>query len=176
MATTTTHIATTTQGRENDSIPTAGEVLAGGMLELVRDPVDRTRAALLHWDGQLGTIRPAVVLAGRRYVPIEIAGGLLERLPSTTEEFGSIDELFNDVHAFIAKYLALREEESFLMTFFSLSTSFCDCLHMCPCILFYGPSPATPSPSCGRWLAHAGTRRCSLTRAVPCPKASTQPA
>jgi hypothetical protein len=138
-------MATITQAQsgDSDSIATAGEVLPDGtMLELVRNPSDHTQAALLHWDTQRATISREVRLAGSHYVPIKIDSGHLRYLPSGVEKSGSVDELFHDVHAFIAKSLGLREEETFLLTAFSLATFFSDCVSTCPCILLYGPSPA----------------------------------
>ena len=78
---------------------TGGEVLSdGSQLELVRDPSDPARPALLHWDGERAIIAREIATDGCRYVPPEIDPGVWRhvRLPSGVTQYHSTTELFNE--------------------------------------------------------------------------------
>ena len=94
---------------EKLSHPTAtgGEVFAdGSLLEIVRDPSEATRPALLHWNGKVATVAPEMTVGKRRYVPVEIDPSLCRhlRLPSRLVKYGSTTQLFDNVRGLIAKY------------------------------------------------------------------------
>jgi hypothetical protein len=143
MRTQSTRVSTRTQPGESERIPTCAEIFSDGtMLELVRDPVDLTRTALLHWDGQRSTVGGEFVYAGVRYVPMEVGSGLLGHLPTVADDFTSTDELFDDVRAFLTQYSGLNEEEGFLVTAFCFATFFPDCAGSCPCVRLHGSVPS----------------------------------
>jgi hypothetical protein len=120
---------------------TGGEVFSdGSLLEIVRDPSEATRPALLHWNGKVATVAPEMILGERRYVPAEIDRTLCRhlRLPSRFVDYGSTTQLFDNVRGLIAKYSGLTDKYSDLLTYFVFSTFFVDCLETAPCVILLG--------------------------------------
>lgn len=132
---------------EKLSHPTAtgGEVFEdGSLLEIVRDPSEATRPALLHWNGKVATVAPEMTVGKRRYVPVEIDPSLCRhlRLPSRLVKYGSTTQLFDNVRGLIAKYSGLTDKYSHLLTYFVFSTFFVDCLETVPCVILHGCASA----------------------------------
>jgi hypothetical protein len=131
---------TTRDSRNPNIIQTTGEVWASGnLLEVLRDAVDDKRLKLLSWRDNRAQISPEVVLSGQRYVPANTARVAFRWLPSKPVPYGSTQQLFNDIRAFLQKFSGLAEETASLLTFFCLSSWFVDCVRMAPCVLVYGP-------------------------------------
>jgi hypothetical protein len=120
--------------------PTAGEVFPNGaMLELLRDPSDSGRLALVHWERKRFRIAREFTIAGLRYAPVEVAGPLSRlRLPSEPKPYGSTVQLFNEVNGLLARYSELTESDLSLLTHFVFASFFSDCTRIAPCLLLSG--------------------------------------
>ena len=130
-----------TNEKRSDLTVTAGEVFPdSGMLEMVRDPSDPARPALLHWDGKHATVAPEIGVGGRHYVPPEIDPSLWRRLrlPSGFAPYGSTTELFDRIRSLITKYSGLSDEYSRLLTYSTFASHFVDCLQTAPCVVLHG--------------------------------------
>jgi hypothetical protein len=133
--------AQTASERRQDLTVTAGQVFPNGsLLEIVRDPSDPERPALLHWDGKQPTVAPEIAISGRRYVPPEIDRSIWRRLrlPSGVLPYGSTTELFKAVCGLIIQYSGLDPEYAALLTYFVFSSFFSDCLQTAPCLVLQG--------------------------------------
>jgi hypothetical protein len=76
---------------EKLSHPTGGEVFShASLLEIVRDPSEATRPALLHWNEKVATVAPEMMVGERRCVPVEIDPSLCRHLhlPSRFVDYG----------------------------------------------------------------------------------------
>jgi len=134
-----------TNEKRSDLNVTAGEVFPdSGMLEMVRDPSDPARPALLHWDGKHATVAPEIGVGGRHYVPPEIDPSLWRRLrlPSGFAPYGSTTELFDRIRSLITKYSGLSDEYSRLLTYSTFASHFVDCLQTVPCVVLHGCADA----------------------------------
>jgi hypothetical protein len=107
-------------------------------LELIRPSSESKNAALLHSHNDRSTTGPEHVIGPHRYVPTQSAS-VIRHLPSRSIPYGSTQELFCEVSAFIAKSSGLSEEEAELLPFICLASFFAPWLSLSPCLLLFGP-------------------------------------
>ncbi len=132
--------AASTSEKRPDLTVTAGQVFPdSSLLELVRDPSDPARPALLHWDGKHPTVALEIAINGRRYVPPQIDPSVWRclRLPSGVVPYGSTTELFNAICDLIIQYSGLDPEYAARLTYFVFSSLFPDCLQTAPCLVLH---------------------------------------
>jgi hypothetical protein len=106
-------------------------------LELIRSSCESKKAALLHWHNGRSTTGPEHVIGLHRYVPSQ-AASVIRHLPSQAIPYGSTQELFCELSAFIAKSSGLSEEQAELLPFICLASFFAPWLSFSPCLLLFG--------------------------------------
>lgn len=132
-------------------VETAGELLGNGCaVELIRHGGE---LGLLLWDGKRATQAAEVEHRGRRYRPVNLETSIARalRLPTRTAPFGSTRELFTDVSALLVRH-GVAEGTAPVLTHFSFSTWFVDCLQTAPC-LWIPAAHVTEAASLVRLLA-----------------------
>jgi hypothetical protein len=124
-------------------IETGGEVLPDGtILELIQDPADRSRPALLQWSGGVWSVAREVLIGRSRYIPVEIGASFVQGLPAEPAPYTSTRDLFDDVRSLVARLSGLTDEHCTMLAHFVLASFFVDCMKMAPCLLLYGCSTA----------------------------------
>ena len=123
------------------AIQTSSEHFTNGeILELVRDPDDSGRLALLHKNAHRIKLVPQLQYSGQTYVPALLNSRLLSqlRLPETAEAYGSAAKLSDEICNLVVKYCGVGEELGFLVSCFAIATFFSDCLSCSPCLVIFG--------------------------------------
>ncbi len=131
--------------KNRERISTGGEVFGDGcLIEMVHDPSDPTRPALLFWKGKRPIVVREVRTHGRCYVPLEVDRRILRqlRLPGRPVPYGSTTELFDAIHELVAISSSLTSDHAALLACFALSSWFPECLTTSPCLLLRGSSSA----------------------------------
>jgi len=132
-------LAKTTRIHELQPTPVSESVLHNrSSLELIRSSCESKKTALLHWHNGRSTTGPEHVIGSRRHVPTQ-AEGVIRHLPSQAIPYGSTQELFCELSAFISKCSGLSEGEAQLLPFICLTSFFAPWLSFSPCVSLFGP-------------------------------------
>jgi hypothetical protein len=126
---------------KGSTVKTAGEVFADGrVLELVSGSAPN-KPDLLLWNGTKTIIAARIECDGRIYEAPELTATVYSatRLPSRCCEYGSVRDLCTAIASLFTRHLGLPEREASLVTYFSISTWFADCLPTAPGLAIYCP-------------------------------------
>ena len=125
-------LAKTTKIHELQPTPVSESVLHNrSSLELIRSSCESKKTALLHWHNGRSTTGPEHVIGPHRYIPTQ-AASVIRHLPSQAIPYGSTQELFCELSAFIAKCSGLSEEQAELLPFICLVSFFAPWLSFRP--------------------------------------------
>ena len=163
------------RGRESRTgavaaIPTAGEILGDGILELVAGPTDAWQLMLL--SGERTTMGQTIEHAGRCYKPIELPPDFFRELilPACCRPHGTTRQLLTDVCTAAAKYAGLQEKLASLAARFVLTSWIVDNLDIAPALGITGPDEARAERllSLLHCLCRHGIRLAGLTPSSLC--------
>jgi hypothetical protein len=121
-------------------VRTVGETFAdGSVLELVTS-ASSGRLALLLWNANRKTIAPQVDHSGRIYQPPNLDDSTCRaiRFPQDAKGYGSTGKLFCRMRDLFERHIGLTQPESTLITAWSASSWFSDCLSSPPTLLISG--------------------------------------
>src|SRR3984893_1582099 len=113
---------------------TFGEIFSdGSLIELVAS-VTGYLLNLLLWNGKATLIAPQVKHDGRIYQVQELPASIVQatRLPRKPVGYGTIQQLFRELADTFEEYLAFSKTAAELITYWVLTTWFCDCLSSPP--------------------------------------------
>ena len=122
-------------------VRTAGETFAdGSALELVTSRCSGGLVLLL-WNANRKTIAPQVEHSGRIYQPLNLDQSTCRaiRFPRNAKGYGSTGKLLCRIRDLFERYVGLAQPESMLMTAWTASSWFADCLSSPPTLLISGP-------------------------------------
>jgi hypothetical protein len=127
---------------EHDStVVTSGELFSdGSVIDLVSSATD-SRLDVLFWHKRRKTVAPQVKYSGRVYQAVDLDETLLRaiRFPSNADDYGTTQKLFTGVCNLFERYIGLAHSEAALVTAWSCSTWFPDCLSSPPTLVISGP-------------------------------------
>jgi hypothetical protein len=141
-------------------------------IDLVRyvheDGRGETCVSLFEWVGSKPTVRcgPSKEHGGRQHFVPPLPPGLYESmpLPSGIGQYGSTQNLFDNVHSLLQGYLTLSEKQSALLTYWCIASWFPDVVEFVPRLTITGPRYAVDllfrmlRCACRRPLLLAGLR------------------
>ncbi len=133
---------TTTSTPDQDRIVrTSGEIFAdGSVIELVSSATDH-QLDVLFWHKHRKTIAPQIEYRDRVYQAPDLDPTLLRAVhfPSDANDYGTARQLFSQIRGFFERYVGLSSPESALMTAWSCSTWFPDCVSSPPTLVISSP-------------------------------------
>src|SRR5215467_14071322 len=133
---------------ETPTTQTAGQFLPdGSLLEVVMDPADPSKLALLHWNGEFGEVAARFNFCGKTYVPPAVDSVMAQAIhfPSYNAHSQSTRELFQKLVGLIGASCGLPDQTLKLIAYWILSTWVADVLPMAPTLLISGSSPSEVS-------------------------------
>jgi hypothetical protein len=119
-----------------------GEIFAdGAMIELVASSSGLNRPDFLLWNGRKATVGPRVEHGGCIYEASKLTPSLHRalRLPARCSNYGSARDLFAGIVDLFNRYLHFSDQESRLLTAFSMSTWLADRLPIAPGLIVSAP-------------------------------------
>jgi hypothetical protein len=122
-------------------VKTSGEIFADdSVIELVAT-VPGNRLDVLFWNGHQKTIAQQLEHHGRLYLAHDLDETLLRAIhfPSDANDYGTARQLFSQIRSLFERYVGLSSPESALMTAWSCSTWFPDCVSSPPTLVISSP-------------------------------------
>src|SRR5271170_6581963 len=120
-----------------NEIPTLGELFPDG------SAIDRLRHnKLVLWHEGREEIATSHRYHGNSYAAAALDPKFEEliRLPTATQDFGSVESLIADLSHLIGSFVELDKEATWLVASYILSTWVADCVPSSPCLNVWGPS------------------------------------
>lgn len=130
-----------TASTESKIVRTYGQIFAdGAVIELVASGSDN-RLDLLFWNKHKKIIAPQVKYVGRIYQAPHVHETLVRaiRFPSDAVNYGTPQELFDETRSLFAQYVGLAPAQAALVTAWSCSTWFPDCVSSPPTLVLSSP-------------------------------------
>jgi hypothetical protein len=112
----------------------------GSLIELVASANDG-KPALLFFNGKRVRIAPQIHHLGQLYQPLKLDRSLRQaiRLPSAARTYGSTKALFGGIANLFERYVALSAPEAAMVTAWTATSWFPDCLWSPPTLVVSGP-------------------------------------
>ena len=112
----------------------------GSLIELVASANDG-KPALLFFNGKRVRIAPQIHHLGQLYQPLKLDRSLRQaiRLPSAARTYGSTKALFGGIANLFERYIGLSAPEAAMVTAWTATTWFPDCLSSPPTLVVSGP-------------------------------------
>jgi hypothetical protein len=132
---------TSTSVCESRLVRTSGEIFADdSVLELVA-AAPGNRLDVLFWNGHQKSIAHQVEHHGRLYLAQDLDETLLRAIhfPRDANDYGTARQLFSQIRNLFDRYVGLSSPESALMTAWSCSTWFPDCVSSPPTLVISSP-------------------------------------
>jgi hypothetical protein len=126
---------------EDRTIATSGEMFTdGSLIELVAS-ADDGKPALLFWNGKSVRFAPQIDHLGHFYQPLELDRSLWQsmRFPSAARPYASTTALFKGIANLFERYVALSAPEAAMVTAWTATSWFPDCLWSPPTLVVSGP-------------------------------------
>ncbi len=124
----------------NDIIRTSGEILPdGSVIELVASSEDRLD--LLFWNKHEKIVAPQIEHLGHVYQPPDVHETMRRaiRFPKNATGYGTTRKLFSQMLDLFERHVGLAQPEAALMTAWTNSTWFPDCVSSPPTLMISGP-------------------------------------
>ena len=132
---------TSTSGSESTIVRTSGEIFDdGSVIELVSSPTD-SQIDLLFWHKHRKTIAPQIEHCNRVYQAPDLDKTLLRAIhfPMKATDYGTDRKLFTEVIKLFERYIGSPKSDASLLTAWSCSAWFQDCVAKPPTLLISGP-------------------------------------